>query len=327
MTLLSVENLSVRYQTGKGHLKAVENVTFSLEEGRSLGFVGESGCGKTTLGMAMMRLLPENATVTSGKILFDGEDLLQKSEEEMRGIRWQEMAMIFQAAMNALNPVHRVQDQIIEAMVTHNPEMGQDEALQRVEELFDLVGLPRDRMKDYPHQYSGGMKQRAIIAMALSCNPRLIIADEPTTALDVIVQHQILEKTKSLQRELHFGIIFISHDISIVAEVCDDMGIMYAGQLVEYGPKEEIFRSPRHPYTIALFSSFPSLTGDRRSLNPIPGETPNLIRPPSGCRFCERCPGAESACRLDAPDWIEVAPRHHVKCSSCVTFSPSQERG
>jgi peptide/nickel transport system ATP-binding protein len=327
MALLCVERLSVGYQTGKGFLKAVENVSFTLEEGRSLGFVGESGCGKTTLGMAIMGLLPENASITSGSVVFAGEDLIRKSEEEMRGIRWKEIAMIFQAAMNALNPVHRVQDQIAEAITTHYPETPKEEALHRVGELFDLVGLPRDRMRDYPHQYSGGMKQRAIIAMALSCNPRLIIADEPTTALDVIVQHQILEKTKSLQRQLRFGVIFISHDISVVAEVCDYIGIMYAGQLVEYGPIEEVFSTPRHPYTVALFSSFPNLTGERRDLNPIPGETPNLIRPPSGCRFCERCPGAESACRLESPDWTEITPRHRVMCASCRGISSSPEQG
>jgi peptide/nickel transport system ATP-binding protein len=327
MTLLSVERLSLGYQTGKGYLKAVENVSFTLGAGRSLGLVGESGCGKTTLGMAIMGLLPQNASITAGRVIFAGEDLLRKSEEEMRRIRWKEIAMIFQAAMNALNPVHRVQDQIAEAITTHYPETTREEAFHRVGELFDLVGLPRDRMRDYPHQFSGGMKQRAIIAMALSCNPRLIIADEPTTALDVIVQHQILEKTKSLQRQLKFGVIFISHDISVVAEVCDDIGIMYAGQLVEYGPIEEVFSAPGHPYTVALFSSFPSLTGERKGLNAIPGETPNLIRPPPGCRFCERCPGAESACKLESPEWTEITPRHRVMCASCRGISSSPEQG
>lgn len=316
MTLLSVKDLSVRYRTGRGYLNALERVSFSLEEGRSMGFVGESGCGKTTLGMALMRLLPQNGRITEGRIRFRGEDLLTKSEEEMRKIRWKEIAMIFQAAMNALNPVHRVQDQIVEAIMTHNAGMERRQALDRVRELFRLVGISEDRMRDYPHQYSGGMKQRAVIAMALSCNPRLIIADEPTTALDVIVQHQILQKIKSLQRELGFGIIFISHDISVVAEVCDDMGVMYAGQLVEYGSKDEIFCSPKHPYTSALFSSFPDLAV-RKALYPIPGETPDLRRPPSGCRFCERCPDALTACSLDSPVWVDVSVRHHVMCSCC----------
>jgi peptide/nickel transport system ATP-binding protein len=297
MALLEVENLSVGYQTRKGYLRAVEGVSFSLEQGRSLGFVGESGCGKTTLGMALMGLLPPNGSITSGRMIFEGEDLLKKSEEEIREFRWKEIAMIFQAAMNALNPVQRVQDQIAEAILVHNPSLEKEEALQRVGALFKLVGLPKNRMRDYPHQYSGGMKQRAIIAMALSCNPKLIIADEPTTALDVIVQHQILEETKNLQKELGISIIFISHDISIVAEVCNDIGIMYAGQLVEYGYKGEVFDSPRHPYTQALLSSYPTLTGEKRSLVPIPGETPTLIQPPSGCRFCERCVGLQSGRR------------------------------
>jgi peptide/nickel transport system ATP-binding protein len=316
MALLSVEGLSIAYRTGRGMLQAVERVTFSVEEGRSIGFVGESGCGKTTLGMALMRLLPPNGEVMEGRVLLDGSDLLLKSEEEMREVRGKEIAMVFQAAMNALNPVHRVQDQIVEALVTHYPGMEKRAALDRVRELFGLVGLPEDRMGDYPHQYSGGMKQRAVIAMALSCNPRLIIADEPTTALDVIVQHQILEKIKSLQKELGFGIIFISHDISIVAEVCDEIGIMYAGQLVELGTKKEIFGSPQHPYTVALFSSFPKLE-EKKELNPIPGETPNLISPPSGCRFCDRCPGALAACSLESPEWVELSNSHQVMCSYC----------
>ena len=314
MALLEVENLSVGYQTRKGYLRAVEGVSFSLEQGRSFGFVGESGCGKTTLGMALMGLLPPNGSITDGRMIFQGEDLLKKSEDELRKIRWKQIAMIFQAAMNALNPVQRVQDQIAEAILTHYPNLEKDEALERVEALFQLVGLPKDRMRDYPHQYSGGMKQRAIIAMALSCNPKLIIADEPTTALDVIVQHQILEETKNLQKELNISIIFISHDISIVADVCNDIGIMYAGQLVEYGYKEEVFDSPTHPYTRALLSSYPTLTGEKRSLVPIPGETPTLIQPPSGCRFCERCVGAESSCKLGSPAWMEITPTHHVLC-------------
>jgi peptide/nickel transport system ATP-binding protein len=317
MALLDVENLSVGYQTRKGYLRAVEGVSFSLEQGRSLGFVGESGCGKTTLGMALMRLLPPNGSITSGQMIFEGEDLLKKDDEEMREIRWKKIAMIFQAAMNALNPVQRVQDQIAEAILAHNPGLEKEEALQRVEALFQLVGIPRGRMRDYPHQYSGGMKQRAIIAMALSCNPRLIIADEPTTALDVIVQHQILEETKNLQKELNISIIFISHDISIVADVCNDIGIMYAGQLVECGSREEVFDAPRHPYTRALLSSYPTLAGERRDLVPIPGDTPTLIEPPSGCRFCERCAGADSACKLGPPEWMEITPNHRVLCCRC----------
>lgn len=317
MALLEVEKLCVGYGTKKGYLKAVENVSFSLEEGRSLGFVGESGCGKTTLAMALMRLLPPNGDITKGRILFEGEDLLEKSDEGIRRIRWKKIAMIFQAAMNALNPVIRVQDQIAEAIMTHLPDMGKKETLTRVEELFELVHLPKDRMRDYPHQYSGGMKQRAIIAMALSCNPRLIIADEPTTALDVIVQHQILEEIKTLQRELNISVIFISHDISIVADVCHDIGVMYAGQLVEYGSRGEVFDNPMHYYTRALLSSYPTLTGERKELLPIPGDSPNLIAPPLGCRFCDRCDGAGSSCKLGPPEWTEISPTHRALCGLC----------
>ncbi|MFC1821730.1 ABC transporter ATP-binding protein [Thermodesulfobacteriota bacterium] len=321
MALLEVQDLSVGYQTARGFLKAVDRISFSLEEGRSLGFVGESGCGKTTLGMALMGLLPPNGRVTGGRIILDGEDLTRKSEDEMREIRWSKISMIFQAAMNALNPVQRVQDQIMEAIMTHNPNISKPEALKQVEGLFQLVNLPRNRMADYPHQYSGGMKQRAIIAMALSCNPKLIIADEPTTALDVIVQYQILEETKNLQKELGISIIFISHDISIVADVCHDIGIMYAGQLVECGTREEVFDNPMHYYTQALLSSYPRLTGEKKSLMPIPGESPNLYKPPSGCCFCERCQGAGSSCHIGSPTWMELSSTHRVLCGRCKEVS------
>ncbi|WP_028321165.1 ABC transporter ATP-binding protein [Desulfatiglans anilini] len=317
MPLLEVENLSIGYHTRKGFRRAVEKVSFSLDAGRSLGFVGESGCGKTTLGMGLLRLLPPNALITEGRVTFDGTDLLDLLEDEMRKIRWKKISMIFQAAMNALNPVHRVADQIAEAMMAHSPGMQKPEAAQKVEALFQLVGIPKNRMRDYPHQYSGGMKQRAIIAMALSCRPKLIIADEPTTALDVIVQDQILEETRNLQREFGVAIIFISHDIAIVADVCHDIGIMYAGQLVEYGPRTEVFDHPVHPYTQALLASYPALTGPRARLQPIPGEMPNLINPPEGCRFCDRCPGATAACRREAPAWTAVGPGHHALCAQC----------
>ena len=317
MALLYVENLGVGYRTAKGFLKAVEGVSFSLEEGCSLGLVGESGCGKTTIGMALLRLLPSNASIFEGRIVFEGRNLIDLSEEEMRRVRWKKIAMIFQAAMNALNPVHRVDEQIAEALIAHGETKSREEADARVRGLFELVGIPEERMKDYPHQYSGGMKQRAVIAMALACRPRLIIADEPTTALDVIVQDQILEATKELQREFNIGMIFISHDISVVAEVCDDIGIMYAGQLVEYGPREAVFQEPVHPYTKALLESYPTLEGRKSRLKPIPGEMPNLIAPPSGCRFCDRCPGAGSACRMEPASWVQVGPRHMALCLAC----------
>ncbi len=314
MALLEVQDLSIGYRTKKGYLQAVDGLSFVLEEGTSLGFVGESGCGKTTVGMALMGLLPPNGSVSKGRIVFEGRDLLKMGEEEMRRIRWRKIAMIFQAAMNALNPVKRVDKQIVEAILTHDSQKDEEEAMKEVEGLFQLVGVPVERMRDYPHQYSGGMKQRAIIAMALACKPRLIIADEPTTALDVIVQDQILAETRNLQREFGISIIFISHDIAIVAEVCHDIGIMYAGQLVEYGPRDKVFESPGHPYTRALLASYPTLTGDKKRLTPIPGETPNLIHPPEGCRFCDRCPGAKGQCKKESPEWIEISPGHRSLC-------------
>ena len=317
MALLEVEDLTIGYQSQTGFLKAVEGVSFSLDKGRSLGFVGESGCGKTTLGMALIRLLPPNGRIREGRILFDGEDLLEKTDEEMRQVRWQKMAMIFQTAMNALNPVHRVDDQIAEAILTHNPSLGKQEAYKQVEELSRLVGLSKHRLRDYPHQYSGGMKQRAIIAMALACQPKLIIADEPTTALDVIVQDQVLEEIKNIQIKFNISIIFISHDISIVADVSHDINIMYAGQLVECGAREEVFESPMHPYTKALLSSYPTLTGEKTQLMPIPGEAPNLIHPPSGCRFFDRCAAARVSCRTNPPVWLQITPTHKVLCYQC----------
>ncbi|MBW1869658.1 MAG: ABC transporter ATP-binding protein [Deltaproteobacteria bacterium] len=317
MALLEVENVSIGYNTKKGYLKAVEGVSFTLEEGASLGFVGESGCGKTTIGMALMGLLPPNGSVREGRILFEGKNTLTMSDEEIRKIRWRKMAMIFQAAMNALNPVQRVGSQIAEAILVHDLSIGKEEAMEQVEALFDLVGIPRDRLRDYPHQYSGGMKQRAVIAMALACHPKLIIADEPTTALDVIVQAQILGEIKDLQKEFNLSIIFISHDISIVADMCKDIGVMYAGQLVEFGPREKVFESPAHPYTKALLSSFPTVTGEKSDLIPIPGETPNLVIPPSGCRFCDRCSGPGSSCKIETPDWVEIGPGHKTLCCRC----------
>jgi peptide/nickel transport system ATP-binding protein len=314
MALLQVENLSIGYNTGKGYLKAVEGVSFILEEGQSLGLVGESGCGKTTIGMALMGLLPPNGSVRKGRILLEGKDTLTMSEEEKRRIRWRKMAMIFQAAMNALNPVQRVGNQIAEAILIHNPTLEKEAALSQVEGLFDLVGIPRERLMDFPHQYSGGMRQRAVIAMALACHPKVIIADEPTTALDVIVQDQILDEVRVLQREFNIGIIFISHDISIVADMCHDIGVMYAGQLVELGPWQAVFESPAHPYTKALLSSFPTLTGKKSDLMPIPGETPNLINPPTGCRFCDRCPEAQTFCKTTPPRWVDIGSGHKVLC-------------
>jgi peptide/nickel transport system ATP-binding protein len=317
MALLTVNNLSVGYHTRKGFIKSVQGVSFALDQGKSLGLVGESGCGKTTIGMAIMGLLPDNASVTNGKILFEDQDLLKMSKREIRQVRWRKIAMIFQAAMNALNPVHRVSDQISEAILAHDTDISEEEATKQVQSLFQLVGIPMDRLKDYPHHYSGGMKQRAIIAMALACHPSLIIADEPTTALDVIVQDQILNAIKDFQDKLKISVIFISHDIAVVADVCDNIGIMFSGQLVEYGRVEEVFNLPMHPYTKSLVASYLTLDKDNVQLSPYFGETPNLIKPTAGCSFCQRCSVADATCRLMAPEWIEISPTHKVLCFQC----------
>ncbi|MCA1784439.1 MAG: ABC transporter ATP-binding protein [Desulfobacteraceae bacterium] len=314
MTLLSVKNLTIGYQTKKGLLKAVDNISFDLEKGRPLGFVGESGCGKTTIGMALMGLLPDNAVILGGSIQFQGEDLVRLTEKQWRRVRGAKIAMIFQAAMNALNPVHRVDEQIKEAIITHQPDMSDADLSDRLHALFDLVDIPVKRMKDYPHEYSGGMKQRVVIAMALACDPDLIIADEPTTALDVIVQDQILREIKTVQEKTHTGLIFISHDIAVVASVCDEICVMYAGQIVETGTRKEVFRSPRHPYTRSLLGSYLSLDNINDIVIPDMKESPDLLSDIGSCRFADNCKVCSDACTKEAPDWIQISSTHKAFC-------------
>jgi peptide/nickel transport system ATP-binding protein len=313
MKVLEIENLVMYYKTMKGYVKAVDNVTFDVEKGEAMGLVGESGCGKTTIGMSILRLLPSNAEIQGGKIVFNGTNLLNLSDKEMRTVRWKGISMIFQAAMNALNPVHRIESQIVEAIKTHE-NVQKEEARERVAQLYSLVGLDPERARDYPHEYSGGMKQRAVIAMALACNPDIIIADEPTTALDVIVQDQIISEIKRLQKELHMTMIYISHDISVIAESCERIAVMYAGILAEYANSIDLFKNPMHPYTQALMNSFPSIKGPKKRLIPVPGEPPNLLNPPTGCRFHPRCPIAMDVCKKQVPDFIEFENRHWAAC-------------
>ncbi len=312
--LLSIEGLKMYYDTQKGSVKAVDGVSFQLKKGESLGLVGESGCGKTSVAMSIMRLLAENARIISGHIYFDGKDLLTLSEKEMNKVRWKGISMIFQAAMNSLNPVYRVGDQIIEAIITHEPEVTFEQARERVKALYELVGLDPGRMDHYPHEYSGGMKQRAIIAMSLACNPQLIIADEPTTALDVIVQDMILREMARIQKKLNMSMIYISHDIAVIAEVAEKIAIMYAGKIVEFSDSKTIFKQPRHPYTIGLMSSFPSIRGSKKPLVTIPGEPPNLLNPPKGCRFAPRCPFATNVCLEKEPPYKEIDKEHFIAC-------------
>jgi peptide/nickel transport system ATP-binding protein len=314
VNLLQVQGLCVYYLTSRGMVHALDGVNFDLRQGEALGLVGESGCGKTTVAMTIMRLLAPNAQVLSGHVLFQNHDLLAIEEEEMRHIRWKEISMIFQAAMNALNPVHRVGDQIVEAILTHDGEMRPERARDKAAELFAMVGLDPARMQDYPHQYSGGMRQRAIIAMALACGPSVIIADEPTTALDVVVQDQILSEMRRLQKEMGLSLLYISHDISIIARACDQTGVMYAGQLLEYGPTYDVLEAPLHPYTKGLMQSYPRITGPKTRLRPIGGEPPNLLNPPGGCRFCPRCPDGGARCLEERPPWRECREGHYALC-------------
>jgi peptide/nickel transport system ATP-binding protein len=284
-----------------GDIRAVDGVTLEVRRGETLGLVGESGCGKTSVALSLLGLLPENAIIKSGQIRLDGEELLPLMESQMRGHRWHDISMVFQGAMNAWNPVYRVGDQIHEALRTHYPGISRSEGRKRIAELFELVGLQTQMMDRYPHEFSGGMRQRAVIAMALSCNPKVIIADEPTTALDVIVQDRILKRLKTIQQELGMSIIYISHDIAVIAEVSERIGVMYAGKLVELGWTDEVFANPKHPYSWLLLSSTPSIHGPRRKLSPLEGEPPNLLRPPPACRFHPRCPFATEKCREVEP--------------------------
>jgi peptide/nickel transport system ATP-binding protein len=322
MALLKVDNLSIGYDGRNGLTTAVDSVSFALERGKTLGFVGESGCGKTTIGMALLRLLPENASILSGKILFEGQDLLELSPTAMRKIRWKKIAMIFQAAMNALNPVQRVDKQIAEALLTHEPGLDKQTALKKTAELFDMVGIPENRIRDYPHQYSGGMKQRAIIAMALICQPILLIADEPTTALDVIVQDQILKEIQSFQEKMDIAMVFISHDISVVADVCHDIAVMYDGWMVEIGTRKEVLTSPAHPYTKMLLASNLTLAVDPEASISIPEPIIHIERSPDQCPFYHRCPKHSDSCRTDSYQWVPLSSSHRVFCKNVTKGDP-----
>jgi len=316
MALLDVQNLSVGYLTDEGAaLHAVEGVSFQLEEGHSLGLVGESGCGKTTVMMALLRLLPQEGRIVSGQVLLEGRDLLQLSEADMRQVRWHRMAMVFQGAMNALNPVRTVESQIAEALTLHGIADSARAGSPRAGELLELVGIPAHRGRQYPHQYSGGMRQRAVIAMALACSPRVLIADEPTTALDVMIQAQILELLERLQRELGLSLVLVTHDLGVVAETCDTMLVMYGGMVAEYASSDLIFNAPQHPYTQRLLEAFPDVEEPGSSLASIPGNPPRLDDLPRGCRFEPRCHCRTEACAVTRPPLVEIAPGHWLACN------------
>jgi len=317
MISLEVKDLSVQYLTEDGTpLQAVEGISFQLEQGCSLGLVGESGCGKTTIMLSLLRLLPEAGRIVGGSVNFNGHDLLQVSEKEMQRIRWSEISMVFQGAMNALNPVRTVESQIVEALRLHNVTKTYKETRHRAGELLELVGISAKRGRQYPHQYSGGMRQRAMIAMALACNPRILIADEPTTALDVMIQAQIIELLEELQRELNLSMIIVTHDLGLVAEMCGEVLVMYGGCLAEYASSDIIFNDAQHPYTQRLLQAFPDIEDPGTELASIPGNPPRLDDLPPGCRFeprCHACQGAE-ICSQQNPIDKEINPGHRVAC-------------
>lgn len=315
MTLLDINNLSVEYRTREKVVEAVNDVSFSVSEDEQFGLVGESGCGKSTIAKSILRILPDNGHVTSGSIEFEGTgvDLATASGPALRETRWAHISLISQSAMNALDPVYTVSEQIVEAIQLHR-DTPRKHARERVDELMEMVGLDTRRKDSYPHQLSGGMRQRAMIAMALALEPELIIADEPTTALDVITQDHILEEIKNLTETLGNSLIVITHDISVIAETCDRVGVMYGGELVEVGPVEEVFTNPEHPYTLGLINAFPTIEGEEEELITMPGEPPDLTSPPQGCNFAERCPYSEPKCETDDPPLTERGDGWEAAC-------------
>jgi oligopeptide/dipeptide ABC transporter ATP-binding protein len=313
LDVLEVRDLTTHFFMQQSVARAVENVSFTLKKGEKLGLAGESGCGKTTTALSIMKLLPPGGRILKGEILLDDEDLVKKTDREMNSIRWKKISIVFQGAMNALNPVIRVGDQVTEA-IAEKENLTKAEALQRARSLFELVGLDSSRVTDYPHEFSGGMRQRVMIAMALACNPSIVIADEPVTALDVVVQARILELIKELQKQLSLSVIMITHDLSVIAETCDRVAIMYAGKIAELGKATDIYKDSWHPYTEALITAFPSIAGPKRRFNSVPGDPPDLTSPPSGCRFHPRCPWQDEMCRDRDPEYREVGPDHYVAC-------------
>ncbi|MEL9908375.1 MAG: ABC transporter ATP-binding protein [Desulfurococcus sp.] len=311
--ILDVRNLKTYFYTARGMVRAVDDVSFTLNKGESLGIAGESGCGKSTLAYSLIRLVPPPGKITGGQIIFKGKNVLEMSEDEFRReVRWKGISMVFQGAMNALNPVYTIGDQIAEVLMLHQG-YSKKEALETAAKMLQMVGIDPKRLKSYPHELSGGMKQRVVIAMALALNPPVVIADEPTTALDVVVQAQIMNLLKRLKKELGLSIILISHDLSLIAEIADKIAVMYGGEIIEYGPSEAIYNRPMHPYTIGLLGSIPRLHGELRDLTWIPGFPPDLANPPPGCRFMPRCPKAFNKCS-EKPPLVEVEPGHYVKC-------------
>lgn len=312
--LLSVRDLSVEYWSAAGEARAVDRVSFDLRRGEILGMAGESGSGKSTLALSVMRMLGPPAVITGGQVLFDGQDVLEMSEEQLRRWRWAKVSMVFQSAMNALNPVLTIFDQIADTLYAHRDDISPEKARSEAVRLVELVGIDPDRLDAYPHMLSGGMRQRVAIAIALALSPPLLIMDEPTTALDVVVQHEILQRITELRDTFGFSILFITHDLPLMLQFCDRIGILYGGRLAELGPSEQLHEHARHPYTHGLMHAMPDvITGDEE-LHGIPGAPPSLLDPPPGCRFAPRCASAIAACSQTQPPLTEVGAGHVAAC-------------
>ncbi len=314
MSFLSIDNLKVDYVTDDGIVHALNGVSLELMQGETLGLVGETGAGKTTMAKCIMGILPKRTgKIRSGEITFEEKNLLKCSEKELQSIRGAQIAMIFQDPMTSLNPVLTVGEQIAEAVENHE-RCGKARAMERAEEMLELVGIPAERVHEYPHQFSGGMKQRVVIAIALACNPKMLIADEPTTALDVTIQAQVLEMMQSLKRQLNTSMLLITHDLGVVAQNCDRVAVIYAGEIVEYGTVMDVFKRMKHPYTQGLFSSIPQINADVKRLNSIPGLMLDPTLDVEGCRFCDRCKYATEECRINHPELVEIESGHSVRC-------------
>ena len=313
--IIEIKDLSVHFKTMDGDVKAVNDVSLSVRRGQTLGLVGETGAGKTTTALSILRLIQSPpGEISAGEILYDGEDILKMSTLELQRLRGGEIAMIFQDPMTALNPIFTVEEQIAETISIHQ-SVSKDEAIRLAREKLEMVGIPAERGTEYPHQFSGGMKQRVVIAMALACSPKFLIADEPTTALDVTIQAQVLEMINELKEKYNSAMLLITHDLGVVAETCDDVAIMYAGEIVEYGTAEHIFESPlRHPYTVGLFGSLPSLDESVHRLKPIQGLMPDPADLPEGCKFHPRCPFVSAECSCRHPELLQVEPGHFIRC-------------
>ena len=315
MSLLDIKNLTINYTTRDNDIKAVRGINLTINERKTLGLVGETGAGKTTTALGILRLIPDPpGKIQGGEIFFEGKDLLKLNTKEMRKIRGNEISMIFQDPMTALNPIIRIGNQIAEVIELHE-NCSKADAMSKSLEMLKTVGIQPERSVEYPHQFSGGMKQRVVIAMALACNPKLLIADEPTTALDVTIQAQVLDMMNDLKNQYKTSMLLITHDLGIVAETCDDVAIMYAGEIVEYGTLDHIFENPLHPYTIGLFGAIPSLDKDVHRLVPIQGLMPDPAALPVGCKFNDRCDRCTDECKAVPPEYLEIEPGHFVRCT------------